>query len=99
MRQVSHQLYNALGCIAEVVVCTWALGAAATAAGTAELARIDPAALSARIAGMMMVRPMRMISSMASSEVSSLSHGFGGTRGHSGVLWSYSRFSAIPYTA
>lgn len=31
------------------------------AAGTAELAAIDPAALSARIAGMMMVRPMRMI--------------------------------------
>lgn len=39
---------------------TWTLdaGAAAAAADTAEPARIDPAALSARIMGMMMVRLM-----------------------------------------
>ncbi len=43
-----------------VATCTWALGACAAAAGTAEPARIDPAAPSARIAGMM-DRLMRMI--------------------------------------
>lgn len=40
--------------------CVWAAGACAAAAGTAAAARMDPAALSARIAGMMMARPMRM---------------------------------------
>lgn len=44
----------------EAVAATWALGTAAAA--TAEPARIDPAALSARIAGMMMDRLIRMIS-------------------------------------
>ena len=41
-------------------VCTWALGAATVAAGTATLAAIDPAKPSVTIALMMMVRPMCM---------------------------------------
>ncbi len=59
----------------EAVDSTWALGACAAATGTAEPARIDPAALSARIAGMMMARPDAHDSSMASTEVSGLLHG------------------------
>jgi hypothetical protein len=50
---------------------TWAAGACAVAAGPADPDRIDPAALSARIAGMMTVRLMHMISSMATTEFSS----------------------------
>jgi hypothetical protein len=44
-----------------MVVITWARGAWATTAGTAEPTRIDAAALSARMAGMTVTRPMRMI--------------------------------------
>jgi hypothetical protein len=51
---------------------TWTAGACAVAVGPAEPDRIDPAALSAMIAGMMMVRLMRMISSMTTTEASSL---------------------------
>ena len=40
---------------------TWTLGACAAVADTAEPVRIDAAALSARIAGTMMVRLMGMI--------------------------------------
>jgi len=45
----------------EDTASTWALGAGAAATWTAEPARTDPAALSARITGMMMVRLMVMI--------------------------------------
>jgi len=38
----------------------WVADAGAAVAVAVEPIRIDPAALSARIAGMMMVRPMRM---------------------------------------
>lgn len=55
-----------------VAANTWTAGACAVAAGPAEPDKIDPAALSARIAGMMTVRLMRMISSMATTEASSL---------------------------
>lgn len=55
------------------VMTTTELDAGAAAAGAAEPIRIDPAALSARIAGMMACL-MRMISSMASIQVSGLLH-------------------------
>jgi hypothetical protein len=65
------------------VTCTWEPDACTAAAGTATLARIDPPALSARMAEIMMFRPMRMTSSMAFTEVSSPLHGSGGTHGTS----------------
>jgi hypothetical protein len=42
------------------VTCTWVPDAWTAAAGTATLARIDPPVLSARMAEIMMFRPMRM---------------------------------------
>jgi hypothetical protein len=53
--------YKDLGPAEEAVTSTWALGACATATDAAEPTRIDPAALSASIAGMMVDFPMRMI--------------------------------------
>lgn len=44
-----------------VVVCTWAMGTFAAAAGIAEPTRADPATPSARMAGITNARPMRMI--------------------------------------
>ena len=41
--------------------CTWTMGACTEPAGIGQPARIDPAALSARITVMMMVRLMDMI--------------------------------------
>jgi len=59
-------------CECATVTTAW-LDAEAAAAGTAEPSRIDAAALSARIAGMMACL-MRMTSSMASIQVSGLLH-------------------------
>jgi hypothetical protein len=42
------------------VVCTWALGTLAATAGIAEPTKADPAKPSARMAGIMKARPMRM---------------------------------------
>ena len=42
------------------VVCTWTMGTFAAAAGIAEPTKADPATPSARIAGIMKARPMRM---------------------------------------
>jgi len=53
---------------------TWALDAWVAATGTAEPTRIDPAMLSARIAGMTTARFMRMIPSMVSTEVRGVLH-------------------------
>jgi len=55
--RLAHPWYQVSG----TTLCTWALGAWAAAAGAAEPARIGPAAPNARIAEMMMARPIRMI--------------------------------------
>ena len=68
--------------MAGAAATTWTV-AAGTVAATIELAAIDPAELSARIAGMMMVRLMDMIPPSRFAEVSGLLHDFYGTRGTS----------------
>lgn len=64
--------------------CVWTCGTSAAAAGAAagaEAARIVPAALSAKTAGMMMSRPMRMIASTVFTEVSGPLQGSFGPHG------------------
>ena len=83
--------------LGEWAIATTTLEAGAATAGAAEPARIDPAAPSARIAEMTMLRPVRMIPPCI----------FQGqhpaARPHRPALanvtiWSYSRLSAITYT-
>jgi hypothetical protein len=65
--------------------------------GAAELARIDPAALSARITGMMTARLMRMIPPWHLQRSASLQHGLSSQAGGIEVTWSYRRNSVCLY--
>ncbi len=59
-----------LGVPEVAAACTWTLGACPAATDIAEPAMIDPVAPSARIAGMMIARLMRMIPPWRFPEVS-----------------------------
>ena len=67
-------------------VCTWAAGACPAAMATSAPGRTVPATPSATIAGMMIARPMRMVSSTANAQVSGSADDPGGTFTSPGVL-------------